>query len=105
MFIFHLLSVAKATISQLRRGIVSSACLNAQIVVATYLTEMFVKLSDAWRRELRNTKTDLVVPHRKSAFGQKCFSKKVRNGGMLVQLKSNHQRLIIHPKAYQKCHK
>ena len=77
MFIFHLLSVAKATISQLRRGIVSSACLNAQIVVATYLTEMFVKLSDAWRRELRNTKLTWSFPIAnqlsvRSAFQKRC---------------------------------
>ena len=37
---------------------------------------MFDKLSDLDKRELRNTKTDLAVPHRKSAFGQKCFSYK-----------------------------
>ena len=41
-----------------------------------YLTEMFVRLSDACKRELRNTNTDLAVPHRKSAFRQKCFSYK-----------------------------
>ena len=44
-----------------------------------YLTEMFVRLSDACKRELRNTETDLAVPRRKcrkSAFGQKCFSYK-----------------------------
>ena len=39
-----------------------------------YLTEMFVRLSDACKRELRNNKTDLAIPLRKSAFGQKCFS-------------------------------
>ena len=38
-----------------------------------YLTEMFARLSDTCKRELRNTKTDLTVPRRKSAFGQKCF--------------------------------
>ena len=37
---------------------------------------MFVRLSDACKRELHNTKTDLAVPRRKSAFGQKCFSYK-----------------------------
>ncbi len=42
----------------------------------TYLTEMFVRLSDSCTRELRDTKTDLAVPHRKSAFGQKSFSYK-----------------------------
>ena len=42
----------------------------------TYLTEMFVNLSDSCTRELRNTKTDLAVPDRKSAFGQKYFSYK-----------------------------
>ena len=36
-------------------------------------------------RELSNTKTDLAVPRRKSAFGQKC-------------LKSNHQNLMIYLK-------
>ena len=41
-----------------------------------YLTEMFVRLSDACKRELRNAKTDLAVPLRKSALGQKCFSYK-----------------------------
>ena len=39
-----------------------------------YLTEMFVKLSDKCKRELRNTKTNLTVPRRETAFGQKCFS-------------------------------
>ena len=41
-----------------------------------YLTEMFARLSDACERGVRNTKTDLAVPRRKSAFGQKCFSHK-----------------------------
>ena len=41
-----------------------------------YLAEMFVKLSDSGKRELRNTKTDLVIPRCKSAFGQKRFSYK-----------------------------
>ena len=41
-----------------------------------YLTEMFARLSDTCKRELRNTKTDLTVPRRKSAFGQKCLSYK-----------------------------
>ena len=39
-----------------------------------YLTEMFARLSDACKGELRNTKTDLAIPLRNSAFGQKCFS-------------------------------
>ena len=42
----------------------------------SYLAEMFVRLSHSSRRELGNTKTDLAVPRRKSAFGQKCFSYK-----------------------------
>ena len=42
----------------------------------TYLTEMFVRLSDSCKRELRNTKTDLAVPHCNTTFGQKCFSHK-----------------------------
>ena len=41
-----------------------------------YLTEMFTRLSDVCKRELRNTKTDLAVPRRKSAFGKKSFSYK-----------------------------
>ena len=39
-----------------------------------YVTKMFVRLSDACNNEVRNTKTDLAVSLRKSAFGQKCFS-------------------------------
>ena len=42
----------------------------------TYLTEIFVRLSDSCKRELRNTKTDLAVPHSKTTFGQNCFSHK-----------------------------
>ena len=41
-----------------------------------YHTEMFARLSDICKRELCNTKTDLTVPRRKSAFSQKCFSYK-----------------------------
>ena len=56
-----------------------------------YLTEMFVRLPDACKRELRNTKTDLVVPRRKSAFGQKCFSYKGAKlwNNLSVQVKSS----------------
>ena len=43
-------------------------------------TEMFVRLSHSRKRELRNTKTTLAVPHCKSAFGQKCFSHKLSYG-------------------------
>ena len=42
----------------------------------TYLTEMFSRLSDSSKRELRNTRSDLEIPMRKSANGQKCFSYK-----------------------------
>ena len=42
----------------------------------TYLTEMFSRLSDTYKRELRNTRSDLEIPMRKSANGQKCFSYK-----------------------------
>ena len=44
----------------------------------TYLTEMFSRLSDTSKRELRNTRSDksLEIPMRKSANGQKCFSYK-----------------------------
>ena len=41
-----------------------------------YLIEMFFRLSDSCRRGLRNTKTDLAIPHCKSTFGQRCFSHK-----------------------------
>ena len=37
---------------------------------------MFDEISDSCKRELQNTTTDFAVPHRKSAFGQKCFSHK-----------------------------
>ena len=39
-----------------------------------YLTEMFIRLSDACKRELRNSKTEFAVPSRKSVFVQKCLS-------------------------------
>ena len=39
----------------------------------TYLTEMFSRLSDSSKRELRITRSDLEIPMRKSANGQKCF--------------------------------
>ena len=42
----------------------------------TYLTEMFSRLSDSSKRQLRNTRSDLEIPMRKSANGQKCFSYK-----------------------------
>ena len=41
-----------------------------------YPAEMLVRLSDSSKRELRNNKTNLAVPRRKAAFGQKCFSYK-----------------------------
>ena len=43
--------------------------------VPIYLTEMFVRLFYSCKRELRNIKTDLTVPHCKSTFGHKCFSR------------------------------
>ena len=63
-----------------------------------YLIEMFVRLSDACKRELRNTKTDLAVPRRKSAFSQKCFHIRMLNYGAIFQLKSNHQILMKYSK-------
>ena len=42
----------------------------------TYLTKMSSRLSDTCKRELRNTRSDLEIPMRKSANGQKCFSYK-----------------------------
>ena len=38
-----------------------------------YFAEMFSRLSDKCKRELRNTRSDLEIPMRKSANGQKCF--------------------------------
>ena len=38
--------------------------------------EMFSRLSDSSKRELGNTRSDLEIPMRKSANGQKCFSYK-----------------------------
>ena len=35
----------------------------------TYLTEMFSRLSDTCKRELRNTRSDLELPMRKSVNG------------------------------------
>jgi len=45
-------------------------------VAPTYLTEMFSRLSDTNKRELRNTRSDLAIPMQKIANGQKCFSHK-----------------------------
>ena len=42
----------------------------------TYLTEMFLRLSDASKRELRNTRSDLEIPVQRSANSHKCFSYK-----------------------------
>ena len=42
----------------------------------TYLTEMFSRISDTCKRELRNTRSDIEIPMRKSANGQTCFSYK-----------------------------
>ena len=42
----------------------------------TYLAEMFSSFSDTSKRELRNTRSDLEIPMRKSANNQKCFSYK-----------------------------
>ena len=65
-----------------------------------YLTEMFVRLSDACKRKLRNTKTDLAVPRRKSAFGQKCFSYKGAKlwNDLSVEIKSSKSYEIFKKK-------
>ena len=39
-----------------------------------YLSDLFVRLSDFHRRELRNTKNDLAVPLMRTVSGQKAFS-------------------------------
>ena len=39
----------------------------------TYLTEMFSRLSDTSKRELRNTRSALEILMQKSANWQKCF--------------------------------
>ncbi len=58
---------------------------------STYLTELLLKLLNTCKRELRNTKTDLAVPLRKSAFGQKTFSYKRAKlwNELLVEVKSS----------------
>ena len=47
----------------------------------TYLTEMFSRLSDRSKRELRNTRSDLEIPMRRSANGQNAFHIKARQCG------------------------
>ena len=54
----------------------SMVCKSINDLAPTYLTEMFSRLSDTHKRELRNTRSDLEIPMRKSAYGQKCFSYK-----------------------------
>ena len=65
-----------------------------------YLTEMFVRLSDACKRELRNTKTDLAVPclvaNRLSA--RNAFHIRVLNYGTIFRLKSNNQNRMKYSK-------
>ena len=62
-------------IRNLKDGVqIGNTIFNSQAPI--YLTEMFARLPDTCKRELRNTKTDLTVPCRKSAFGQKSFSYK-----------------------------
>ena len=39
-----------------------------------YLCNLFTKNSQCSSRNLRNTETDLRLPKKKSAIGQKCFS-------------------------------
>ena len=65
-----------------------------------YFTEMFVRLSDACKRELCNTKTDLAIPLRKSAFGQKCSSDKdakLRNDLSVAAKSSNSCEIFKKP--------
>ena len=42
-----------------------------------YLTALFDRLSDIGVRELRNTNTDLKLPHLKTSSGQRCFAYRV----------------------------
>ena len=69
-----------------------------------YLTEMIVRLSDACKRELRNTEIALAIPGRKSAFGQKCFSYKGAKSwnDLSVEVKSSNSYEIF-KKTYQQC--
>ena len=38
-----------------------------------YITEIISRLSDKYKKELRSTETDVKIPLRMSACGQKCF--------------------------------
>ena len=51
-------------------------CKSINDLACTYLAEMFSRLSDTCKRELRNTKSDLEIPMQKSANGEICFSYK-----------------------------
>ena len=46
-----------------------------------YITETFSRLSDTSKRELRNTRSDLEIPMRKSANGQNASHTKTRKCG------------------------
>ena len=61
----------------------------------TYPTEMFVRLSNSSKRELRNTKKDLAVSRSKSAFAQNCF---LHKGAKLWSDLSNE---VKSPKTYE----
>ena len=45
-------------------------------LAASFLATLLTKLSEVEKRELRNTKANLVFPLRKTAMGQKAFSYK-----------------------------
>ena len=52
-----------------------------------YFTGMFSRLSDTSRRDLRDTRSDLEIPMRKSANSQKCFYAKARKCGIVSKLR------------------
>ena len=63
-----------------------------------YLTEMFFRLSDACKRELRNTKTDLSFLVENRPLARNAFHIRVLNYGTIFKLQSNHQNRMKHSK-------
>ena len=58
----------------------------------SYLACLFGRLSETRTWELRNTKTDLRVPLLQTTCGQKCFSFRGRNYGMVLMQNQNYQK-------------
>ena len=74
-------------------------------LASTYLTEMFSRLSDTNKRELRNYRPDLAIPMRKSVNGQKCFSYKGATMWSRLSLESKlSPTLKTFKKAWQTLH-